>query len=165
MELFDVVNEKREPLGYTLERGKELKANEYNVGIELWLFNNNKLLMTQRSIKKSHPGKWEVPGGCSQTGETSKDTLIREAKEEINLTLNNGDYELIDTQIHKKQFVDMYKSNKIIDFENIILQEEEVSNIGFFTKDEFLKMAKDDNIVKAVYDRYINIKNKFENDW
>ena len=165
MELFDVVDENRNLLGYTKERGKELEENEYNVGVELWIFNNKKVLMTKRSIEKSHPGEWEVPGGCSQAGETSKDTLLREAKEEVSILLNDNDYELVDTQIYKKQFVDIYKSNKIVDIKDIVLQDEEVSDVGFFTKEEFLKMAQEDKVVKSVYNRYLNIKDKFENEW
>lgn len=116
-------------------------------------------------MEKSHPGKWEVPGGCSQAGETSYDTLIRESKEEIGVILTDGDYELIDTQMYKKQFVDIYKSNKLINIKDVKLQDEEVSNVGFFTKEEFLKMAEEDKIVKSVYNRYMNMKEKFEKDW
>ena len=101
MELFDVYDENRKPLGYTKPRGEKLLDNEYNMGIETWIINDNKLLMTQRSLEKSHPGKWEVPGGCSQEGETSIDTLTRELKEDICVDINNN-YILLDTVIYKK---------------------------------------------------------------
>ena len=42
MELFDVVDKNRKPLGYTKPRGDKLEDNEYNVGIEVWIFNNKK---------------------------------------------------------------------------------------------------------------------------
>ena len=164
-ERFDVLDKDRKHLGYTKVRGEKLDDNEYNVGIELWIFNNGKLLMTQRSMQKSHPGEWEVPGGCSQTNESSFDTLVREASEEIGLTVHKEDFELIDTQIYKKQFVDIYKSNIPVDLDKIILQDEEVSAVKFATKDEFLKMASNNEIVKSVYSRYENIAGKLEKDW
>ena len=89
MEYFDVLDKNRKPLGYTKQRGTKLEENEYNMGIEIWIFNDKKLLLTQRSMEKSHPLEWEVPGGCSQTGETSIDTLEREVKEEIGVDINN----------------------------------------------------------------------------
>ena len=165
MELFDVVNKYRKPLGYKKQRGAKLEEDEYNVGIEIWIFNNKKLLMTQRSLNKSHPGEWEVPGGCSIAGEISTDTLIREAYEEIGIKLNKNNYQLLDTIIYKKQFVDVYKSNMIVNIDKIILQEEEVSDIKFVSKKEFLEMATNNKIVKSVYNRYEIIKDKIAKDW
>ena len=43
MEYFDVLDEKRCSLGYTKERGSKLEESEYNQGIEIWIFNDNKL--------------------------------------------------------------------------------------------------------------------------
>ena len=164
MEYFDVLDKNRKPLGYTKKRGEELEENEYNTGIEIWIFNDKKLLLTQRSIEKSHPLEWEVPGGCSQKGETSIDTLEREVKEEIGVDINN-EYKLLGTELYKKQFVDMYKSNIKVDLSKVKLQAEEVSDIKFVTKEEFLEMAKNDKIVKSVYNRYNVIKNKLKKDW
>lgn len=164
MEYFDVLDKDRNFLGYTKERGSKLEENEYNMGIEIWIFNDKKLLLTQRSIEKSHPLEWEVPGGCSQKGETSIDTLEREVKEEIGVDINN-EYKLLGTELYKKQFVDMYKSNIKVDLSKIKLQAEEVSDIKFVTKEEFLDMAKNDKIVKSVYNRYNVIKNKLNKDW
>ena len=165
LELFDVVDKNRKPLGYTKERGVALEENEYNVGVEFWLFNDNKLLMTQRSMEKSHPGEWEVPGGCAQTGETSVGTLLREAKEEVGLILKNEDYILVGTELYKKQFVDVYVTTKKVNIDEIVLQEEEVSDCRFFTKEEFLKMAEENKVVKSVFNRYLSIKDKLEENW
>ena len=164
MELFDVVDKNRKSLGYTKQRGEKLEKEEYHVGVEMWLFNNKKLLMTQRSLNKSHPGKWEVPGGGSQTGETSIDTLKRELKEEIGLLLQEN-YELINTVVYKKQFVDMYKSKMLVDLSKISLQEEEVSDIKFVSQKEFMIMAENNEIVASVYQRYETIKDKIKKDW
>ncbi len=164
MELFDVLDKNRKALGYTKERGKELLENEYNVGVENWIFNNKKLLMTRRSLEKSHPGEWEVPGGCSQVGESSIDTLKREMQEEIGIDIKN-DFELIDTDICKHQFVDIYKSNILLDISKINIQIEEVSDVKFVSREEFLQMVSDGIIVNSVYNRYLKIKDKIKNDW
>lgn len=88
MEFFDVVDKNRNKLNYKKMRGETLEDNEYNMGAEMWLVNNNKILMTQRSLQKTHPSKWEVPGGCCQTKESTIDTIKREIYEEIGIKFN-----------------------------------------------------------------------------
>lgn len=164
-ERFDVVNKNRKPLNYTKERGEKLNEDEYNTGVESWIISDNKILMTKRSKLKSHPGQWEVPGGCSQAGENSWETLIREISEEVNLTVTPDNTEFIDTQLYKKQFVDIYQSNINIDLKKIKLQEEEVSDIKLINKEEFNKLIENNKIVPSVLDRYNLIKEKLKLDW
>ena len=164
MEEFDVLDKNRKPLGYTKQRGIELEENEYNLGSEIWIFNNKKLLVTQRDINKSHPLEWEVPGGCSQKGETSIDTLKREIKEEIGIDIKNN-FELIGTYLYKNHFVDMYKSHIDVDLEKVVLQKGEVCDIKFVTEEEFLEMANDNKIVYSVLNRYNVIKETLKKDW
>jgi len=45
MEYFDVIDKNRIFLNYIKERGEKLEDNEYNQGIEVWIINNNKILM------------------------------------------------------------------------------------------------------------------------
>lgn len=163
MEKFDVYDKERNSLNYTKERGQTLFENEYNMGVEIWIFNENKLLMTQRSINKSHPLEWEVPGGCSIAGESSIDTLKRETYEEISVKLNDNEFKYINTEIYKKQFVDVYISFKKININNIIIQQEEVSNIKWVSYQEFHKMVEAKQIVASVANRYNLIKEKVNN--
>ncbi len=165
MELFDVVDINRKALGYTKNSSMQLEENEYRVGSELWIFNNKKLLITQRSVNKFYPYKWEVPGGGSITKESSMETLIREIKEEIGVIVNPNDCTFVDAVLHSHQFVDVYKTNKKIDLKDIKLQEDEVCDIKFVDKKEFLDMINNKKIVKSLCNRYEVIKDKIKNDW
>ena len=163
-ELFDVLDKNRNKLGYTKERGEKLLSNEYNMAVENFIICDNKLLMTKRSKNKSHPNMWEVPGGCSQTKETSEDTLNREIQEEIGYKLNNN-YRLIGTTLHKHNFVDIYVSNINIDINECVLQKNEVSGIKYVTKEEFIKLNSEGKIVKSVFNRYLEHQNELDKDW
>ncbi|MFV7235095.1 (deoxy)nucleoside triphosphate pyrophosphohydrolase [Flavobacterium sp. ZB4R12] len=64
------------------------------------IIKDNKVLVTQRSVKMKLPLKWEFPGGKLEENESEIDCIKREIKEEIN----------IDIQILKKL------SNSIYDY-------------------------------------------------
>ena len=103
MEYFDVVDKNRVQLNYKKIRGEKLEKNEFNTGVEMWIINNNKILMTQRSEQKSHPGQWETPGGCSQAGESIIDTIKREMIEEIGVNFNQDEFCLIGAHLYKNR--------------------------------------------------------------
>lgn len=159
MEFFDVVDKNRKPMNKVLPRGCELKDDEFNTGVEVWILDkDNNLLITQRSKLKSHPLKWECPGGCCLAGETSIQTAIREMEEEIGITLLPSDLKLLDTHLYKYQFVDIYIARHDVDISNIELQKEEVCDVKKVSLNEFLQMANKGQIVKSVLDRFNLIK-------
>ena len=63
------------------------------VGIGAVIVCSNKILLEKR---RNQPGKrkWSIPGGIVELGEETKQAVIREVKEETNLTVDNP--ELID---------------------------------------------------------------------
>ena len=64
------------------------------------LVTNNKIILTKRSSNcKSHPNKFEFPGGKVEKGEGLKQALVRELKEELT----------IDVEI--KNIIDFEKNN------------------------------------------------------
>ena len=72
---------------------KRLYPNQPIVGVGAVIICNGKILLEKR---KGQPGrgKWTIPGGLVELGESAEQTVIREAKEETNLEVENP--ELID---------------------------------------------------------------------
>ena len=56
------------------------------------IFYNKKLLLMQRPENKMLGGLWEFPGGKMESGELKEDAVIREIKEETNLSIKNVEY-------------------------------------------------------------------------
>ena len=68
-----------------------------------------KILLQNRSDKDL----WGLPGGCQELGETFKDTIIREVKEETNLEIKEKDLELIDI-VSGKTRRNMYPNGDVV---------------------------------------------------
>ena len=148
MEYFDVVDKNRNPTNKKLLRGSKLSENEFNVGIECLIVNSNKeILLTQRSPQKSHSYQWEIPGGCSISGECSSQTLKREIFEEIGINIVN--YKLITTQLYKYQFIDIYIVYSDINIDELKLQKEEVIQAKWFSLQELKRLLQSNLIVPA----------------
>ena len=56
------------------------------------IIKEDKVLAMQRSDQMTLPGMWEFPGGKVEADETEQEALIREIKEELNVTINILDY-------------------------------------------------------------------------
>ena len=51
------------------------------------IIDQGKILVAQNNESSDHPFQWEFPGGKVKSGETEKECVIREIKEELNLTV------------------------------------------------------------------------------
>lgn len=54
------------------------------------IIKGNKVLIAKRAKGDSHGLKWEFPGGKAEKGESLKECLIREIKEELDLDIKVG---------------------------------------------------------------------------
>lgn len=53
---------------------------------------NEKILITQRNLKKSQGGLWEFPGGKMEPNETRENAIVREIKEELDIDIEVKSY-------------------------------------------------------------------------
>ena len=151
MEIVDVYNKRREKTNRTCERGKQ-KEGEYGLSVHIWIMNKEgKFLVQKRSKnKKTFPDMWSLTAGAVDTGETSEEGAIREAKEEIGVDINKDDMELILSFKRTHNFLDVWLVRKDIDLKDIIMQEEEVQEVKWVTKEELEEMIKNDEVAGTV---------------
>ena len=55
------------------------------------IWKNNRFMICQRPAHKARALLWEFVGGKVESGETKEQALIRECREELNVTLSVGD--------------------------------------------------------------------------
>lgn len=66
-----------------------LKPFRHVVAALIW--NENKFLICQRPLNKTRALQWEFVGGKTEEGETKEAALIRECREELDVTVSVGD--------------------------------------------------------------------------
>ena len=67
---------------------------------------NNRYLIVQRNKNKHLGLKWEFPGGKVKSNESFKEALIREIKEELNITISVR--EIIGQEIYKDHKINIH---------------------------------------------------------
>ena len=67
-------------------------STTYYVGVHALIRKDGAILMLKRSANKEYmPSRWDIPGGSMEPGEDTRDTLVREIKEETGLNAKIGD--------------------------------------------------------------------------
>lgn len=113
------------------------------------IYKNNKFLIAQRNFKKSQGGFWEFPGGKVEIGETYKEALKREIKEEFDADIEVKEY--IGENIHhypEKDIKLIFFKAELISEEIKLLEHEDFRWITKQDKDNFEFSGAD----KAVFE-------------
>ena len=111
------------------------------VGVGAAIFDNEgRLFITKRGEKaKNERGKWEIPGGSMEFGETFEQAIKREIKEEVGVEIEV--LELLGICDHiipdeKQHWVSPTYICKIVKGIPRILEPEKCAEIGWFTLEE-----------------------------
>lgn len=141
MEMVDKFDKKRLPLNKITERYEQIPG-EYRQSMHVWIQNDKgEFLIQKRSpLKRAFPGYWSITGGGVDSGESTLDTVFRECKEELGITVENSKLEFILSLKRKYVFVDVYLLRQNVNLEDIVMQEEEVSDVKWATIEDIKTM-------------------------
>jgi 8-oxo-dGTP pyrophosphatase MutT (NUDIX family) len=91
-EHFDVCDPAGQPTGETLARSEVHRRGLWHRSAHLWLTDGGRLLLQKRHpSKETDPGRWDIAvAGHVSAGQTPLEALLREANEELGLTLEEG---------------------------------------------------------------------------
>jgi len=144
MELADLYDENRAPLGRTGERSAPRAPGEYRMVVHVCLFDSRgRLLIQQRTLEKHiWPGLWDVSvGGGVDAGETSRQGAEREFREELGFPLDLGGLRPSVTVNFDGGFDDFYILTKDLALDSLTLQKEEVQAVRWAAPEEILSMV------------------------
>lgn len=151
MEIVDKFNNKRQPLNKTSERYEKING-EYKLSMHVWIQNDKgEFLIQKRSpLKKVFPNYWSITGGGVDSGESTLNTVFRECKEELGITVEEKNLELILSIKRKFDFVDIYLLKHNIELKDIILQKEEVSDVKWVNMNEIKNMMNNNEFAPNI---------------
>ena len=162
MELWDVYDENRKPLGKLHTRGIPMKRGEYHISVFVWVFNSKgELLLTKRSPqKRSFPNMWALTGGAVQAGENSLSAVRRELFEETGISAETQEFTQIQTFLRKDYFCDVYFLKKDVPIEKLVMQEGETCGAMWVNRAAFEQMIRQKKIAAPDVKSYQELKEK-----
>ena len=160
MEKVDIYNKFREKTG-NIKNRKELLNGEYRISTHIWIKDSkNRILIEKRSEKEDKfPGMWAQVGGGVKTGDTSKNTVFKECKEELDYDVKEENLFYVGTYIRTKDIVDVWMVNQDVNINELKFQKDEVSDVKLVSFEEFDEMIKNGKVVPSINPSYILVKN------
>lgn len=109
-----------------------------HAAISLLLLKGNEILLIRRYNTGWEDGKYSLMGGHIEENETLAETTIREAKEEIGITLGPNDIKVvhtIHTSINKENYIDFFLLGTKWAGEPTIKEKDKIDDIQWFPLD------------------------------
>ncbi len=145
MELVDLYDENRLPLGRTAERSARKGPGEYRMVVHVCVFDSwGRLLIQRRTPEKViFPNLWDVSvGGGVDAGEDSRRGAEREFREELGYPLDLSGLRPSVTVNFDGGFDDFYILIRDLRLEELTLQREEVRDVRWASLEEVLGMLR-----------------------
>ncbi len=147
-------------------RGSKLNNDDYHIVVNAWIMNSKgEFLITQRSAHKSHPLMWECTGGSALRGEKPLDAAVREVKEELGISVDKKNAQLIGTtrRFYKNcpdiLFVWLFKED--IPLKRVKVQEEEVNDVMWASPEKIITLLKNNKFeANSLFNKIINLNSK-----
>lgn len=160
-EIWDVYDIHKNKKNKLHKRGLPLDKNDYHIVIHAWVVNSNdEVILTKRhSSKKICPNMWECTEGSIVAGESSVDGAIRELKEEIGLNFKIADAKFFASFVldFSNTIIDSYVFKRDVNINDLVLQENEVSEAKIVDERVYREMCKNGEVVESLmyfYDLY-----------
>ena len=145
MELVDLYNEDRIPLGKTAERHAPKDPGEYRTVVHVCLFDGEGRMLIQRRApeKTVWSLRWDVSvGGGVDAGETSRQAAEREVREELGYPLDLTGVRASVTVNVDGGFDDFFLVRREVGLASLRLQKEEVSEVRWAGCEEIREMIR-----------------------
>ena len=162
-EYTDLYDENKNLTGEELFREKGTKLivpkGRYSVVVLAFIENSKGEFLFQMTSKRKK-NVWATTGGHVKSGQTSKEAITEEIKEELGIDINEDEVKLFKTYKYDDAFKDVFYIKKDIDINSLTYQEDEVEYVKYLTKDEILDLINNDgNIRKTNIDAFLDIIN------
>ncbi len=150
MELWDIYDIDRHPVGRTHQRGAKMQEGDYHLTVHVCVFNSHGEMLIQRRqpFKEGFPGMWDITvGGSALAGETSRMAATRELCEEVGISFDFTDRLPHITLPFSTGFDDIYLIEQNADSTKLQLQYEEVAEVKWATRKEIHELLSEGRFI------------------
>ncbi len=164
MELWDVYDKNRQPVGKTHVRGVPMKKGEYHLVVFVWVFNSRgQVLLTRRAPEKqSYAGLWAHTGGSVLAGESSLHAICRELREETGICAREEEFQLVESYIRTGDFCDVYFLTKDVEIFQLTMQPGETCEAKWVSREELERMIGKNEVAAPDVKRYRQLQDRLE---
>ncbi len=164
-ELRDLYDKNSNKTEKTYRKGEVIPEGYYPMVVMVVIRNSKCEFLMQKRVP-SKGGDWGVTGGHPKAGETPIEGIVTEVKEELGLDFSKEKFIEYDSGCDGKDCYKMYFVTKNLDIKDIKIQEEELSEVRWFSMDELkhmveIKELNEDQI--ACFNKVCNYLNKTGN--
>lgn len=137
-DLYDFNSNKTEK---TYHKGEIIPEGYYPMVVMVVIRNSKGEFLMQKRVD-AKGGDWGVTGGHPKAGESPIEGIVTEVKEELGLDFLKEEFIEYNSGCDGKDCYKMYFVNKDIDLNDIKIQEEELSEVRWFSMDELQHMVE-----------------------
>lgn len=157
MELRDLYDKNLNKTDLTYYKGEKIPDNYYPMVVMIAIENSEGKFLMQKRVE-SKGGDWGVTGGHPKSGETPKEGIITEVKEELGIDISNEYIEEFNSGCDGKDCYIMYYLKKDIDSSLFNIQLEELSEVRWFSIEELNHMVETKELNQDQVDFFIKCK-------
>jgi 8-oxo-dGTP pyrophosphatase MutT (NUDIX family) len=131
--------------------------------VHVWIKNGNgEYLITKRApVGSEWDNLWQPTGGCAVAGDDGFQTALKEAREEIGVTLRPENGKLFTRYADTRgdgsgTWVEVWLFEQEVDIHTVVLQPEETCGAKWATKDEILRIIAENKFIPRQFYPYLD---------
>lgn len=144
------------------KKGEKLEVpnGRYIIVVLAFIENSKGEFLFQMTSKRKN-NVWATTGCHVKSGQTSKEAILEEIKEELGLELNSNEVQFFKTYKYDNAFKDVFYVKKDIDIDKLHYEKDEVEYVKYLEKNEILDLINSNgNIRKTNIDAFLDIIEK-----
>ena len=151
MEYNDIYDIHRRPTGRIHRRGTPWAQGDYGFVVCVWVYDGEgRVLLTRRAPQKSFPGTWENSGGAVKAGETSRQAIARELREDTGIDAPEEEFHLLETGREGNIHYDYYCLRREVPLSKIVLLPGETDGVQWATFQQVHEMIEKKKICRII---------------
>ena len=159
-DLYDINSNKTDK---TYRKGESIPEGYYPMVVMVVIRNSDGEFLMQKRVE-AKGGDWGVTGGHPKSGETPLEGIVTEVQEELGLDFSNENFIEYDSGCDGSDCYKMYFVNKDVNLEDITIQEEELSEVRWFSMDELNHMVETGELNENQISCFIKVCKYLENN-